>query len=73
MGAERAVMMFEIVCPDGVVRHLPYHQRSDAVFDARVCTTRSNHDANGCNLYPQDPPQDPPCPGGTHTVRVATS
>jgi hypothetical protein len=28
---------YEIVCPDGHVRHYPYHNEDDALFDAKLC------------------------------------
>lgn len=62
------IFTWEIVCPDGRVRHLPYANKGDADCDAEVC------DERGCQLYPE--PTDlerrlPPCEGKAHTVRLA--
>lgn len=58
---------YEIVCPDGVVRHFPYHNEGDADCDAKSYATR------GCGVrdYDRLKPGDPrgPCPQGGHTVR----
>jgi len=54
----------EIVCPDGLVRLYPYHNEGDAKCDAEILTQR------GCAKDPIG--QQPPCPGGLHTVRAAT-
>ena len=40
---------YEIVCPDGRVRHYPYHNEGDAKCDAGVC------DERGCSPYSDDP------------------
>lgn len=57
---------YEIVCPDGRVRHYPYHNEGDAESDARTYT-RKQH----CRVEPDDPRGwgDPPCPQGEHTTR----
>ncbi len=57
---------YEIVCPDGRVRHYPYHNEGDADCDARV------HSERVCRTFHDDPPEwnDPPCPQGNHTVRA---
>lgn len=62
-------MSFEIVCPDGQVRHLPHTQEDDARFDALCCTRRC------CDIYGDAAgvraalEVTTPCPGGKHTVR----
>ena len=59
---------WEIVCPDGRVRHLPYRNRGDADVDAELCEERH------CQIY--DGPLDVgagPCPGGPHRVRLSGS
>lgn len=59
---------YEIVCPDGRVRHFPYHNEGDATCDAECYTERRN-----CGEFagPGCPPEwsDPPCPQGEHTAR----
>lgn len=60
---------FEVVCPDGRVRHYPYHNEGDAQCDAEVFTERK------CQLYPEPSPlelEQTPCPEGVHTVRAIT-
>jgi len=55
---------WRIVCPDGRVRHAPYHNEGDARCDAR-------HDTkHGHKFYEDNPPEwyDPSCSGGAHTV-----
>ena len=57
---------FELVCPDGLVRHFPYVNQLDAESDARFAQHR------GCRFY--DTPsrlerEAGPCPGGEHAVR----
>lgn len=56
----------EIVCPDGSVRHYPFHNEGDAKSDARHYTEKRD-----CKVGPRSPPEwgDPPCPQGEHTVR----
>ena len=56
---------YEVVCPDGRIRHMPYHNEGDARCDASVNTER------GHRYSPGNPPEwyDPPCPGGKHVVR----
>jgi hypothetical protein len=57
------VTHFEIVCPDGKTRHLPYANLDDAMFDARLCDTEcafpGAFDGHG----------NGECPGGLHVVR----
>jgi len=59
-------MNWEIVCPDGRVRHLPYVNRGDAEADAELCDERR------CRLYAEPEPLElaaPPCQGAPHRVR----
>lgn len=67
---------FEIVCPDGNVRHYPFHHEDDAKAMANAATRNKkaqDHDKRpGCS--PWSEPSDlelrhPPCAGGHHTVR----
>lgn len=58
-------MIWQVVCPDGFVRHYPYNNYDDATFDAAV------YDRLGCRLY--DTPNDlershPRCVGTPHRV-----
>jgi hypothetical protein len=58
---------FEVVCPDGRVRHYPYHNEDDAICDAEVFAEQK------CSIYPEPSPLEkrhPPCPEGKHTVRA---
>ena len=58
----------EVVCPDGKVRHFPYHNQGDALCDARTYSRK------GCRAWGGEPSpleeQLPPCPEGGHTVRL---
>lgn len=61
-----ALHAWEVVCPDCLVRHLPYVNRGDALCDAEVysdegCRGRSTRR----NLLQQ---QHPACPEGKHRV-----
>ncbi len=59
---------WQIVCPDGHVRHAPYHDEAEARGDAAVFT------ATGCRLFGSaSSARDnlPPCGGGMHEVRRA--
>lgn len=60
---------YEIVCPDGVVRHYPYHNKGDADCDAGLYSPARH----GCGLRKYDAlkPDDPRglCPQGDHAVR----
>ena len=56
---------WEIVCPDGRVRHYPYINFGDAECDAEVCERR-------CQMYPKRGSLERKhgaCPGGKHEVR----
>jgi hypothetical protein len=63
---------WEVVCPDGRVRHLPYHNRGDAQSHARFASRSDWFAKRGCRLAPK-PGQlersQPPCSGGAHAVR----
>jgi hypothetical protein len=57
---------WEVVCPDGRVRHYPFHNEDDAQAAADRAALR------GCRPSPD--PSDlvtsqPPCPNGSHEVR----
>ena len=57
---------FEIVCPDGFVRHFSYANRSDAESDARLAADRS------CRFHSKPNRLEEAfgaCPGGVHSVR----
>lgn len=59
--------MYEIVCPDGKVRHFPYTNQGDAVVDARVADNR-------CQFYPTPNEMEralPRCRAPGHWVRKA--
>lgn len=63
---------WEIVCPDGRVRHYPYHNREDAEDTALEAEARRASTAR-CSFW--DQPSDlelsqPQCPGGSHVVRL---
>jgi hypothetical protein len=56
---------WEVICPDGRVRHWPYLSRTDAEADGRIFT------AGGCRAHRKAAALEatqPPCPGGAHTV-----
>lgn len=57
---------WEIVCPDGKVRHYPYINFEDAEFDAKTAASGK------CQFYPTPGAlevQHGPCPGGPHGLR----
>lgn len=59
---------WEIVCPDGNVRHWPYSNQGDAAFDAGV------YSSHRCQLEPEPNPLQAahgPCPEGEHGIRQA--
>ena len=63
---EEVVYPFEIVCPDGFVRHFSYTDAEDAVSDAKVASE------SRCQFFPQPNRLElslGACSGGTHTVR----
>ena len=58
---------WEIVCPDGRVRHYPFHGKGDADADAEEMLSRC------CQVWKQPSElkiSQPPCPEGRHTVRA---
>lgn len=58
---------WEIVCPDGGLRHFPYATRDDAEFDATLCAEE------GCQIFPESTwlePRRPTCMGGPHRIVV---
>ena len=58
---------WEIVCPDGKVRHYPFHDEDDAKAEAMLASSQR------CRLWsaPSDlETSQPPCPEGEHTVRL---
>lgn len=57
---------YEIVCPDGRVRHFPFHNEGDAASDARHYSRELD-----CKTGPRSPAEwrRPPCPQGRHSVR----
>jgi hypothetical protein len=60
---------WEVVCPDGRVRHYAYGNQGDAEFDAGLCSKR-------CRLYPKTSPLErslPECSGGAHHVRAVAA
>jgi hypothetical protein len=63
---------WEVVCPDGRVRHLPYHNLGDARSHARFASRPDWFAKRGCRLAPNPgrlEQSQPPCSGGEHTVR----
>lgn len=58
---------WEVVCPDGLLRHFPYINEGDARHDAKLMTERRR-----CNFYPKPSvleTQLGPCPLGEHVAR----
>ncbi len=69
-----ACCSWEVVCPDGRVRHYPYHNLGDAESTARIASKSgvAPGERVGCRMWPEPSPLEaaqPPCPGGSHTVR----
>lgn len=63
--ARRPTVAWELVCPDGGVRHFPYSNKDDAEYDATLCTEE------GCQIFPESQslePTRPACVGGEHRV-----
>lgn len=58
---------YEIVCPDGYVRHGRFQTSDGAALDARFYGERRN-----CCVYEHPHRYGPPCPQGEHTVRPVT-
>lgn len=64
---------WEIVCPDGRVRHFPYHNLGDAKSHARFASDPVHFAKRGCRLAPKPSRLElgqPPCCGGKHAVRA---
>lgn len=61
-----AERLYEVVCPDGVSRHLPYHRHGDAVFDAKFYTREPGRCVHWGAV-------GEPCHGGEHSVREAVT
>ena len=58
---------WEVVCPDGRVRHYPFHNHGDAESTAQLATQRR------CRLWPEPSDLETsqlPCPEGKHEVRL---
>jgi hypothetical protein len=56
---------WELVCPDGGVRHFPYANKDDADYDATLCAEE------GCQIFPESYCLEalrPRCVGGPHRV-----
>lgn len=65
---------WEIVCPDGRVRHLPYINLGDAESDATSIDRKTSVKGAelACRMYPNPGSLERkhgPCPGGKHEVR----
>ena len=61
----RTATAWELVCPDGGVRHFPYADKDDADYDATLCSEE------GCQIFPESYSLEaarPPCIGGPHRV-----
>ncbi len=57
---------WEVICPDGCVRHWPYVDRDGAETEARIFS------AGACGSYRKATALEtnlPRCPGGSHSVR----
>lgn len=67
MGVTR-VRGYEIVCPDGSMRHYPYHHLGDATCDADVWSEGDGR----CVCDDEFTVSLGSCPGGAHTVRPAS-
>jgi len=68
---------WEVVCPDGRVRHNPYHNLGDAESTAEIASRFAfgelgPEERAGCRMWPEPSRVElasPPCSGGLHTVR----
>lgn len=61
----RSATGWELVCPDGGVRHFPYAEKGDAEYDSTLCAEE------GCQIFPESYSLEaarPPCVGGPHRV-----
>lgn len=64
---------WEVICPDGIRRHYPYHNEDDAKDHADLASDASWFAKRGCRLAPKPSPLElskPPCPGGHHEARA---
>lgn len=59
---------WEVVCPDGLVRDYPYHNRGDADCVAEVRSTADKLKSTRCRGLLGNHR----CPLGTHTIRPIT-
>ena len=63
---------WEVVCPDGLKRHNPYHNLGDARSHAEHASDPSWFQKRGCRLAPKPAKLElsqPKCPGGRHVVK----
>ena len=60
---------WEIACPDGRIRHFPYHNEGDALCDAEVYSERGCRAGGGAPTALEQ--RYPACPEGEHVVRPA--
>ena len=67
LAAPRRCQGWEVVCPDGHVRHFPYHNHGDARCDAEVYSER--HDVCRDAFILDRPTPLQRCRGGRHVVR----
>lgn len=66
-------MIWVVVCPDGLVRHLPYSHLDDAESHAKRASDPAWFAKRGCRLAPKPTILETavsPCPGGKHDVRL---
>ncbi len=63
---------WNVVCPDGMKRHFPYHNLGDAESHAKFASDPKWIAKRGsCRLAPKPSKYElsfPPCPGGKHEV-----
>jgi hypothetical protein len=62
---------WRVACPDGHVRHNPYHNEGDAIDHAKMASDPEWFADRGCRLAPKPGRLEracPPCPGGKHWV-----
>jgi len=63
---------WEVVCPDGVKRHYPYHNLGDARAHAKRASDPKWFAMRGCRLAPKPSKLElslPKCPGGRHEAK----
>lgn len=61
-------MGWEVVCPDGRMRHYPFHNEGDAASEARRATAKSCHHPRLKQSTLEL--SQPPCPEGEHVARA---